>query len=238
MYGFKVGDILDTSINVLESVFKNTAPYDKGNLRYSMLSLPLVYGRVAIMEFGSDWEHRSNVKYNYGQLLNDKRVINNREMDVTTNGKRDQKKVEKRNEIRAQRAYTNARTLIVKDTRYGNTLLISQRQYDTNRQKNDIYNKNNPTKKRKDYEIIRVSYDKPIRPEKATRPTRINKHYHYLDDFYDIYIKHLANALDGKLHRGDYGVDKEDKEYTRYFKSKVREHEKEVGKENAKEVWL
>lgn len=229
-------ELLEQSINVLGSVFKHTAPYSKGNLRTSMLSTPLVFGGIAIVEFGTEWESKSNIKYNYGQLLNDKRVIKNREINIKEDGKVSSERLKKRNEVRKERAYTNARTLIVKDTKYGKTMSISQRQYETNRQYNEKLNKNlKPYEKRKDYEIIRVSYDKPI---KSTPPTRVNKHYHYLEDFYETYIKHLANALGGTLHNGDYGVDgKEDREYTKYFRSKVRKHEKEVGKENSKEVW-
>lgn len=187
-----MSEILEKSVNVLESVFKHTAPYDKGNLRYAMLSTPIVFGQVAIVEFGTEWENRSKTKYNYGQLLNDKRVIKNRESEDR----------EKRLRNRVIKSADNTRNIIVKDLRYGKNLRMSRQQLYSN---NKRLNKEN---KPRQYELLFIDKNIPIK--KSTTPYRVNRHYHYLDDFYDIYIRHLANAFGGVLHKGDYEVKKGD----------------------------
>lgn len=188
-----MSNLLNRCFQVLDYTFQTKAPKDTGNLGYSMQSTPTIIGNVAIIELGKDWSSRTNKKdkYNYGQLLNDKRIIKNRES----------KKRQTRLENREKRKFSNSRSLWVKDKKYGNTIKITNRQYEISVKKSRTDKKYQQFNETNRYEFIRN--DNSV-PPNSGKPTRTNIHYHYLDYLFDEYSKNLARTLGGKLHKGDY----------------------------------
>lgn len=171
--------------------FDAKAPRDKGNLYYAMGSKPILVGnKVAIINIGSNWSALTKQKYrrdfNYGNLLNDKRVIKNRES------------ADKKKKLQNRRinSLDNTRNIVVKDLKYGKNLRMSRKQLESNNIR--LRKENKP----RQYELLFIDKNIPIK--KSTTPYRVNRHYHYIDNIFDEYCKTLANALGGKLHRGDY----------------------------------
>ena len=174
----------------LEIVF-NKAPKDTGNLQYSMQSTPTISGDTITIKLGEEWQTRAkkSSNYNYGQLLNDKRVIKNRESSNDV----------KRLQNRRIRSEQNTRNHIVKDTRNGKILRMSGRQYEVNmnkRKKGELPN----------FVLQNIDYNIPIK--KSTIPYRVNRHYHYLNDLCSSFPNTFAQMVGGTLHRGDYNPSK------------------------------
>ena len=170
------------------------APIDTGNLSYAMQSTPTSYGVVTIINLGKDWKTKAkkSSNYNYGQLLNDKRIIRNRES----------KNVETRIRNREQRRFTNTRSVWVKDKKYGNTIRITNRQYQISVEKSrkQKYESSSETK---DYIFVRNDTSIPT-ISRTSRPVRTNRHYGYLNNICEDLPKILAKELNGTLHKGDY----------------------------------
>ena len=188
-------EILKQATQTLDYVIGKNAPKDSGNLSYAMKSTPTILGNIAIVNLGKEWSNRAfkSKKYNYGQLLNDKRVIKNRES----------KNRQTRIENREKRKFTNTRSVWVKDKRYGNTIRISNRQYQISVQKSRTNKKLQSSNETKDYIFIRNDTSIPTL-DKKTRPMRTNRHYHYIDTLFQDYCVELARVLGGKLYKGDH----------------------------------
>lgn len=190
-----MSEILNTSIRMLDYVIGKNAPNDTGNLSQAIKSTPIVLGNMAIINLGQEWSSRAfkSKDYNYGQLLNDKRVIRNRES----------KNVETRIRNREQRRFTNTRSVWVKDKRYGNTIRITNRQYQRSVEKSRVSKKYQQFNETKDYIFLRNDTSIPTN-NTSIRPTRTNRHYGYMDVLFNDYCVELARTLGGKLHKGDY----------------------------------
>ena len=144
----------------------------------------LQQARVLTVEFGKNWTQKTNPKnmkanrtYNYGMLLNDKRIIKNRES----------KNKEKRLSNREKRAYQNTRNILVIDEK-GRNQRVSDRQY------------RHHISGQKQWKMVGVDTTIPI----TKIPQRVNVHYHYLDEIYDLVVKDIAHRLNGKIHEGNY----------------------------------
>lgn len=190
-----MSEILNTSIRTLDYVIGKNAPKDTGNLSQAIKGNPIIMGNMAIIHLGQEWSSRASKSknYNYGQLLNDKRVIRNRES----------KNRKTRIKNREQRRFANTRSVWVKDKRYGNTIRITNRQYQISVEKSRTSAKMQNFNETKDYIFLRNDTSIPIN-NTSTRPVRTNRHYGYMDVLFDEYCVDLARTLGGKLHKGIY----------------------------------
>lgn len=202
-------NIMDVVLEQLETALINKAPHYTGNLRNAIKSKPF-YSPMEqgyVIRLGSEWQTKSNKtygkngKYYYAGLLNDKRVIKNRESK------------NKKNRMENRRNNNNilTRDLIVRDDTNGKILRMSEKQFNSqrrtyvNKKKVDLntfktVNQKTRVKQDKKYTLLSVDWGVPIK--KAPIPMRVNRHYHYVDDVVEDMAKRVAIALGGKLKKG------------------------------------
>lgn len=192
-----MSEIINKALQVLDNTITRNAPRDKGNLSNAIKDTPTIdySGRAAIINLGEEWATRASKSsnYNYGQLLNDKRVIKNRES----------KNKKTRMENREKRKFANTRSVWVKDKRYGNTIRITNRQYQISAEKSRTSAKTQNFNETKDYIFVRNDTSIPT-ISRSSKPVRTNRHYGYMDVLFDEFCVDLARSLGGKLHKGLY----------------------------------